>query len=88
MRPASEEESVPTKEKILDCYAWGAGSCFRCAQAGVDTTRIGRVLPRSGESHEVRACRECVLVLEDETRRIAERRGDVYQPGCLGKPEP
>lgn len=78
---------MPTEEKILDCYSWIPGTCFRCARADVDTARVGWVRPQAGGEHEVRACRECLLALEADRRNVAERRGEVYQPGCLGKPE-
>ncbi|MDG9701643.1 hypothetical protein [Streptomyces sp. DH37] len=81
----SRRTLMPTEEKILDCYRWRPGTCFRCARTGVDTARIGRVRPQAGGEHEVRACRKCVLALEADRRSAAERRGEIYEPGQLGK---
>lgn len=76
---------MPSDEKILDHYTWATGDCFRCARSDLSTTRVETIVPRSGEEHEVRACRECVLALESDRRRSVERRGEVYEPGHLGE---
>lgn len=71
-------------DDILALYEWTPGSCFRCARTGLDTTHIKTVRPRSGPAREVRACRDCVLELEEVRRRDAERHGVEYVPGHVG----
>lgn len=72
-------------EEILACYTWEPGhSCFRCARGDVDTTHIDTLIPRSGEAHPLRACRQCTLRIEHERRRERERMGEMYEPGKLG----
>jgi hypothetical protein len=71
-------------DEILGLYQWQTGTCFRCARAEVDTMRLQEITTRAGVCYDVRACRGCILVLEAERRRIAERQGRKYTPGQLG----
>lgn len=71
-------------EEILPLYPWGSGTCFRHPQAGeVDTTCIAVLRPQCGPAREIRACRACVLAMEHDRRRAAERSGLEYTPGPL-----
>jgi hypothetical protein len=71
-------------DEILGLYPWSSGACFRCARGKVDTTHLAEICTPAGAHYDVRACRACVLELEDERRRYAERRGLTYRPGRLG----
>ena len=73
-------------EGVLAAYQWTVGDCFRCATPQVLATRVGDINTPSGDHYEVRACGRCVLVMEEERRQWAERRGLDYQPGGLGAP--
>jgi hypothetical protein len=73
-------------EKILALYDWTAGDCFRCARRNVDTTEVDEITPRSGKPTPLRACQSCVLILERELARSAERSGEAYTPGRLRRP--
>jgi hypothetical protein len=71
-------------EEILPLYPWESGTCFRHPQAGeVDTTCIAVLRPQHGDAREIRACRACVLAMECDRRRAAERAGLKYEPGRL-----
>lgn len=71
-------------DMTLGLYEWATGDCFRCALTGVDTTHLGEINTPLGCRYEVRGCRDCVLYMECEQRRLAERRGGEYYPGRLG----
>lgn len=71
-------------DEILALYDWASGDCFRCAKTDIDTTLIDEVHPRIGGTAEFRACRVCVLAIEDERKRVAARQRQEYQPGRLG----
>lgn len=71
-------------DEILGLYQWQTGTCFKCAHTGIDTTRLREITTRAGVRYDVRACRDCVLALEGERRRIAEKQGREYVPGRLG----
>lgn len=71
-------------EEILGLYAWAAGSCFQCAQAGTDTTVVGVLRPKGALPQEIRACKVCLLLLESERQQEARRRGTTYEPGHIG----
>lgn len=75
---------VMDRRDILALYEWATGDCFRCAQAGVGTTYLGELNPPGGGHYEIRICQECVLELEEERQRYAERKGYEYEPGKLG----
>lgn len=73
-----------TPDALLSLYEWQAGVCFRCAQEEVYVTRIDRIVTPSGDTYELAACGACVLDLELERQRYAERTGRGYRPGSLG----
>lgn len=73
-----------TPDVILAFYDWEVGSCFRCGIAGAYTTRLDEITTPSGATYVLRACGCCVLELEEERRRCAERRSTEYRPGLLG----
>lgn len=72
---------------ITSLYRWEPGSCFRCARTDLDTTRISEINTRAGVKYDVRACRDCILELEAEQQRRAERAGREYVPGTLPRCE-
>lgn len=72
------------RAEIHSLYEWAEGACFRCARAGQETTLLGEIDPPSGVHYEIRACVDCVLDLEAERWRRAQRTGGVYVPGQLG----
>lgn len=67
-------DAMQSEEAILNCYSWSCGDCFRCAQAAVPTAVVDELTVRSGERHALRACRGCVLLMELERAREAERQ--------------
>lgn len=71
-------------EEILSLYEWTNGTCFRCARTDLDTTRIRQIDTPIGVHYDVRACRDCILDLEAQRKRHAERTGHKYVPGQLG----
>jgi hypothetical protein len=73
-----------TPDAILAHYSWAIGSCFRCGESQVFATRIDEIVTPRGDRYELCACGSCVLSLEEERRRFAERKGLSYQPGSLG----
>lgn len=68
---------------VLALYPWQPGDCFRCARKNVDTTEVDEITPRSGERVALRACKWCVLTLERERAKGAQRDGETYTPGRL-----
>ncbi|MFI8872532.1 hypothetical protein [Streptomyces sp. NPDC055243] len=73
-------------EAILALYDWALGACFRHPVAGeVETTTVKKVHPRHGGEEEVRACRTCVLAIEDDRRVAALKAGLPYAPGHAGE---
>jgi hypothetical protein len=75
------------RAEILDLYEWDDGVCFRHPERGtVDTTVVKRISPRDDGVHEVRACRYCVIAMEDIRRETAARQGVEYEPGHAGEP--
>ncbi|MEU1663519.1 hypothetical protein ABZ547_07885 [Streptomyces sparsogenes] len=75
------------RREILALYEWAPGNCFRCARTDTPTTHLDELDPPAGGHYEARVCEECVLELEDERRRYAERVGSEYKPGRLGPGE-
>ena len=73
-----------TPDAILAHYTWVIGTCFRCGGADVFVTRMSEIVTPRGERYELSACGSCVLKLEEERRRYAERKGKSYEPGGLG----
>lgn len=70
---------------IAGLYTWTSGDCFRCADIGILVTRLAQIDTPLGDRYQVQACRRCVLAMEDERRRYAERTGGEYMPGRLGR---
>ncbi|MFF6847184.1 hypothetical protein [Streptomyces antimycoticus] len=73
--------------EILGLYEWAIGVCFRCATANTATTHLGEIDPPAGDHYDIRACEKCLVELEEERRRYAERTGREYTPGQLGRCE-
>lgn len=74
------------RDEILALYDWSEGTCFRHPAKGpVDTTVVKRLRPRADGEHEVRACRDCVVAMEDIRREEAARSGGEYVPGRAGE---
>jgi hypothetical protein len=74
-----------TPDALLSLYEWkAAGTCFRCAQREVYVTPIGHITTPSGDEYELAACGACLLDLELERQRYADRRRLDYRPGSLG----
>lgn len=73
--------------EVLALYEWAPGNCFRCAQTDVPTTRICQLDTPIGDCYELCACERCILELEEERRRYADRHGSEYEPGRLGPGE-
>lgn len=73
-------------EELLDLYDWAPGICFRHpARSTVDTTLVKTIQPRLDGAKEIRACRDCVLVMEGIRRDAAGRTGSEYNPGHAGE---
>lgn len=73
------------RQQILDLYEWQPGICFRHPAKGtVATAVVGVIHPRGDGEHEVRACADCVVGMEDIRREEAARSGGEYEPGHLG----
>lgn len=73
-------------DEILALYKWEptGAPCFRCAQGDLDeTTVVTEVHTPLGDHVEFRACAGCILALEAERRRFAEKVGVKYEPGTL-----
>ncbi|MFE0647519.1 hypothetical protein ACFVZH_02865 [Streptomyces sp. NPDC059534] len=75
-----------TPDAILALYEWVIGACFRCGDANLFVTPIDAVVTPRGERYPLAACGGCVLDMEEERRRFAERKGEKYHPGRLGRP--
>jgi hypothetical protein len=74
------------RQQILDLYDWQPGTCFRHPDRGeTDTTVVKTLHPRDDGDAEVRACRDCILCMENARRRAAERAGSEYEPGHVGE---
>ncbi|WJD95556.1 hypothetical protein [Streptomyces antimycoticus] len=74
--------------EILSLYKWATANCFRCAKTNTNATLLAEITPPAGDRYEVRVCERCVLELEQERRRYAERTGRKCAPGRLGRREP
>lgn len=72
-----------TPNEILTLYKWTLGDCFRCAMTDLYVARIDSITTPAGDEYTLQACGSCVLIMEEERRRYAERRGDRYVPGGL-----
>ena len=74
------------RDQILDLYNWQSGVCFRHPGRGViETAHVKTIRPRADGDKEIRACRECILAMEDIRREEAARSGREYEPGHVGK---
>lgn len=82
-RPTALLEKAVNRDEILALYEWAPGDCFRCAATGVDTTLIADIATPIGTCYPVCACRNCVIDLEQERLRYAERTGGEYVAGLL-----
>ncbi len=71
-------------DDIAGLYTWAPGACFKCARTGLPTTRLDQIDTPAGVRYDVRACVDCLLDLERERQRHAERTGRKYVPGLLG----
>jgi hypothetical protein len=77
-------ETGMTPDAILALYSWVIGTCFRCAETDLFVTPVGSISTPRGERYNLAACGCCILTLENERRRFAEKRGLRYRPGSLG----
>ncbi|GAA0454441.1 hypothetical protein ACFQ2B_28040 [Streptomyces stramineus] len=84
MSPSRLQEKAIDRDEIIALYVWAPGSCFRCARREVDSAKLGTIDTPIGDRYEIRACRSCILDLEKERQRQADRRGENYEPGQLG----
>ncbi|CAM5671478.1 hypothetical protein [Streptomyces coeruleorubidus] len=76
------------RQQILDLYEWSPGVCFRHPDRGAVSTIVVKTLhPRGDGRHEIRACEDCVIAMEDIRREDAARRGSEYEPGHVGECE-
>ncbi|MET9813118.1 hypothetical protein [Streptomyces sp. NPDC006355] len=73
------------RQQILDLYDWSPGVCFRHPERGpIPTVHLKTLHPRDTGRHEIRACADCLIALEDIRREDAARRGSEYEPGHVG----
>lgn len=74
------------REQVLDLYEWAPGVCFRHPGKGtLDTAVVKELHPRGDDVHEIRACRDCVVMMEDIRREAVARAGGEYEPGHAGE---
>jgi hypothetical protein len=73
-------DETPSLAAIEAAYTWAPGSCYRCRRQQEKTAVVGR-LPTLPQPAEVRACLDCVLILEYDRERAAHRYGWPYVPG-------
>ncbi|MFF7308203.1 hypothetical protein [Streptomyces sp. NPDC008137] len=74
------------RQQILDLYQWDDGVCFRHPEQGtVPTVCLKTLRPLGAGQHEVRACGDCLIGMEDIRREAARRSGSEYQPGHVGE---
>jgi len=71
-------------DDVLSYYDWQPGNCFKCARQKVPTTPVSRVTAQCGKRYTVRACQQCLLEMEAQRKRAAERKGEEYMPGRVG----
>lgn len=83
-RAGAPEETMEADD-VLNLYEWTPGACFQCARTNLDTAVVATLHPASSPPQPVRACRICLLILEDERRVAAERAGRGYEPGHVGE---
>lgn len=69
------------QNRTLDLYEWTSGTCFRHpAQGEVSTALVALIVLPDREGHEVRACVDCVIALEDMKRESGSRSAGNCQP--------
>ncbi|MFI1166602.1 hypothetical protein ACH4UM_24100 [Streptomyces sp. NPDC020801] len=74
------------REDILDLYEWQPGVCFLHPDKGaVATAHVKTIRPPAGGIQDVRACKECVMVMEAQRKAAAARAGQAYKPGGLAE---
>ena len=73
------------RQQILDLYTWDPGICFRHPSRGEVPTAVVKTLLVDDGKHEVRACEECLIAIEDMRREVAARTGAEYVPGNAGE---
>lgn len=67
--------------QILARYDWADGVCFRHPSRGeVPTAAVALILLPGNGGHEVRACVDCGLALEDMKRESGSRSAGNCQP--------
>ncbi|MEV8033858.1 hypothetical protein [Streptomyces sp. NPDC086182] len=77
------------RQQILDLYEWAAGICFRHPDQGeIATAHVKTVHPRAGHDEELRACKACILQMEQERWAAASSDGIEYTPGRVGEALP
>ncbi|AVH60039.1 MULTISPECIES: hypothetical protein [Streptomyces] len=76
------------QQQILDLYQWAPGICFRHpSKREVPTTHVETIRPAAGGIQDVRACKDCVVAMEEQRQEAAQRHGEPYSPGHLGSAE-
>jgi hypothetical protein len=71
------------RQQILDLYQWEPGTCFRHPAKGeVPTAHVETIRPSAGGLQDVRACEECVLLMEAARSRAEGRQGDCRAGQC------
>jgi hypothetical protein len=79
------QERPMNRQQILDLYQWATGVCFRHPAEGEQPTTIVKTLLTDGaDLHDVRACADCVSLMEEMRRETAARTGSDYVPGLVG----
>ena len=69
------------RKRILELYDWTTGTCFRHPCKGeVSTALVALILLPDSDGHEVRACVDCVIALEDMKRESDSRSAGNCQP--------
>jgi hypothetical protein len=72
------------RQEILDLYDWEPGVCFRHPGRGeLPTAHVKTIRPAAGGIQDVRACKDCVVAMEEERARLAACTGQPYEAGRL-----
>jgi hypothetical protein len=75
-----EDDEATSEDVVLAAYTWTAGTCFKCGRHDTPTAAVG-ALPRAAGHVTIQACQACVLRLERDRERAAQRYGWLYSPG-------
>lgn len=60
-------------QQILDRYTWEPGVCFRHPGKGeVPTAHVETIRPAAGGLQDIRACKECILIMADAQASVRE----------------